>query len=410
MSTNRNWYPQQTGTYLIDEGFRRAFDCLYELRDLVKAVPAPQPVPTIREIRTELQVLGSTPLNLSGLSGILPTSATQGDILIVNAQGAIGSLPDVAVGQVLVSGGVGSAPSWSATPSVTSLTAPNLYGGANANDDITIQGTSHATKTTSYVLLQPTGGSVGVGGTPDSKFHVVGAAGSSSLRIGYNATPVNYYNADTHYFRDSNNANTMTILAGVHVGGTSDPGDNNLLADGTIQAVGAFGCNGKTPASPTGSAVKSLIDTGINTAPHLSYGSMYADESSITVSVAATNTYYRVDSGLSDGGSSAAFTFQNTKELKCIEAGTYMVHYSMSINCATNSQDLSGAVMVNSTAQLNTTSHQFNGSGASKNTVVTGHGIISLVANDLVRLSVANHTAIHDIVVEHANLTIFRVA
>jgi len=40
-----------------------------------------------------------------------------------------------------------------------------LYGGTAANDDITIHGTSNATRTTSYVLLQPTAGNVGIGTT-----------------------------------------------------------------------------------------------------------------------------------------------------------------------------------------------------------------------------------------------------
>ncbi len=44
-------------------------------------------------------------------------------------------------------------------------TLPTIYGSAVANGDITIEGTSHATKTTSYVLLQPTGGNVCIGTT-----------------------------------------------------------------------------------------------------------------------------------------------------------------------------------------------------------------------------------------------------
>lgn len=39
------------------------------------------------------------------------------------------------------------------------------YGGTAANEDLTIQGTVHATKTTSYVAIQPTGGSVSIGAT-----------------------------------------------------------------------------------------------------------------------------------------------------------------------------------------------------------------------------------------------------
>ncbi len=37
-----------------------------------------------------------------------------------------------------------------------------IYGGTAANEDLTIEGTIHATKTSSYVILQPTGGNVGI--------------------------------------------------------------------------------------------------------------------------------------------------------------------------------------------------------------------------------------------------------
>ena len=40
-----------------------------------------------------------------------------------------------------------------------------LTGGTAANEDLTLEGTAHATKTTSYVLLQPSGGNVGIGTT-----------------------------------------------------------------------------------------------------------------------------------------------------------------------------------------------------------------------------------------------------
>ncbi len=60
---------------------------------------------------------------------------------------------------------------------ITSVTTPNVFGGAAANDDITIQGTSDATTTTSFVILQPTGGNVGIGtAAPASLFTVAGGA------------------------------------------------------------------------------------------------------------------------------------------------------------------------------------------------------------------------------------------
>lgn len=50
-----------------------------------------------------------------------------------------------------------------------------LQGGTAANEDLTLEGTAHATKTTSYVILQPTSGNVGIGVTsPVDKLSVTG--------------------------------------------------------------------------------------------------------------------------------------------------------------------------------------------------------------------------------------------
>jgi len=54
-----------------------------------------------------------------------------------------------------------------------------LYGGTAANDDITIHGTSDGTRTTSYVLLQPTAGNVGIGtSAPGHQLHLGSGDGS----------------------------------------------------------------------------------------------------------------------------------------------------------------------------------------------------------------------------------------
>lgn len=53
-----------------------------------------------------------------------PDTVTAGDLLLATASNVIGSLADVAVGQVLASGGVGVVPAYTASPSVTgSITA-----------------------------------------------------------------------------------------------------------------------------------------------------------------------------------------------------------------------------------------------------------------------------------------------
>lgn len=55
-----------------------------------------------------------------------------------------------------------------------------INGGTAANEDLTIRGTTNATKTTSYILLQDTGGNVGIGNTtPSALLHVSGAVGTN---------------------------------------------------------------------------------------------------------------------------------------------------------------------------------------------------------------------------------------
>gem|GEM_PF-6382751 len=49
------------------------------------------------------------------------------------------------------------------TGNLTFSGAQTIYGGTAANDGITIEGTSDSTRTTSYVILQPNGGNVGIG-------------------------------------------------------------------------------------------------------------------------------------------------------------------------------------------------------------------------------------------------------
>ena len=59
-----------------------------------------------------------------------------------------------------------------------------LNGGAAANEDLTLQSTSHATKETSYVLIQPSGGNVGVGTSePGATLTLKSVAGGTSWRI-----------------------------------------------------------------------------------------------------------------------------------------------------------------------------------------------------------------------------------
>lgn len=126
------------------------------------------------------------------ITGVSPVGAalTRGSLLRGSAAGAV---------EALAKGAAGTFPVWDATDLVVSkltLTQPAtaatltiadnavvsipetgtvalatglvsanqiIYGSQDANGDLTLEGTSHATKTTSYVILQPTSGNVGIG-------------------------------------------------------------------------------------------------------------------------------------------------------------------------------------------------------------------------------------------------------
>jgi hypothetical protein len=80
------------------------------------------------------------------------SSYAVGDLLYASAANALSKLADVAVGQVLVSGGIGAAPAWSAAPALTtSLTVPIIYGSAASGGDLTLHSTSHGTKGKIYL-------------------------------------------------------------------------------------------------------------------------------------------------------------------------------------------------------------------------------------------------------------------
>lgn len=67
-------------------------------------------------------ILRADGTNWVATTNTYPNTATTGDILYASGTSVIGNLADVAVGQVLTSGGVGAVPAYSAAPTVTSIT------------------------------------------------------------------------------------------------------------------------------------------------------------------------------------------------------------------------------------------------------------------------------------------------
>lgn len=106
------------------------------------------------------------PYFTTGGAGALRTFAA-GDLFYASSAAALGTLADVAAGSVLVSGGIGAAPVWSASPSVTNLTVNGLA---------TLGVAGGAGDTTAVQLL---GGQTGV--SDGSLFFEMGDTGATGL-------------------------------------------------------------------------------------------------------------------------------------------------------------------------------------------------------------------------------------
>lgn len=137
-------------------------------------------------------------------------------------------------------------------------------------------------------------------------------------------------------------------------------------------------------------------------------GDMNGYNVAVTVVIAATLTFVRVPSGLS-GGINLGFTFQNARELKCNVPGTYLVNWSMSYDSTNSNQEIEGAPMLNNAALTTMAAHS-EIINAAKPMTVAGTGIVALALNDVVALGVSNQTAIHNVIVEHATLSLLRIA
>lgn len=158
---------------------------------------------------------------------------------------------------------------------------------------------------------------------------------------------------------------------------------------------------------------KDLAQIGLVSSPGYVYlnsmifGGMYADNISQSVTISATDTHYEVGGSIS-GGNTNHMTFQNSKELKILDAGTYLITYSISVQCANANQEIETSIMVNSTASARLSAHT-NITTANQPRVLSGTNPISLTVNDVVKFCVANHTATNNIVVSHANMSIVRI-
>lgn len=131
----------------------------------------------------------------------------------------------------------------------------DVAGNLNADGTIT---RSHAQGTDGYIVVQTTGKSNTVMGYNDTGGDVQGVATATSYFGNLNAydTAITEGTITIATFKaTSGNVGIgstaplakLSVNGGVHVGGDSDPGDNNLAVDGTSTLTGTVAIGGGTP-------------------------------------------------------------------------------------------------------------------------------------------------------------------
>jgi hypothetical protein len=203
---------------------------------------------------------------------------TEFDVLILGAPGnlntlakiasAIGDDPAFSTNVVAKGGGLASV-------MTGALTAPTIYGAYNvANGDITIEGTSHATKDTSYVILQPTGGNVAIGDTTAAtRLKIVDTASTSIgsrgvvLSNGSTGDYLNIWNyAANQYAIESADGTTYRDLLlqphGGNVGIGHAVASVKLDVNGALKIAGAL--SGITTLSMSGAITGATATNTIN--------------------------------------------------------------------------------------------------------------------------------------------------
>lgn len=155
-----------------------------------------------------------------------------------------------------------------ATTDGTNVFIPTLYGSSVANGDITIEGTSDATKTTSNIVLQPTAGFIGVGTTsPLDTLHIAKGGllvssstagnGGSGAHFDFFSSKVRFfgYNYGAGSYFDASVNDSMLVKGGTGKVGVGNVNSLNPVSFLTVQGNMAIGTNYNGIAAPTNGAI-----------------------------------------------------------------------------------------------------------------------------------------------------------
>jgi hypothetical protein len=184
----------------------------------------------------------------------------------------------------------------------------------------------------------------------------------------------------------------------------NDPQGNKLIAlnrDGTIYTSG-FQLNG---AAPLGHQLQGNGTIYADWA--IAYGDMHVNSASITITIGATNTFVAIPNSLN---SSDTFNvvFNGSNALTLNVSGVYLLVLSIAVQCATASQVVSATYAVNGTPSTNVLARS-ELIDANHSFCISCSDIQSFLAGQSITIVLENNTAIHNLTIENASLTLVRI-
>lgn len=140
----------------------------------------------------------------------------------------------------------------------------------------------------------------------------------------------------------------------------------------------------------------------------LNKGSMFARNISQLVVINTIGVPVQISAGFTSG-LCKSFVFQNNRELKCQVAGEYSVNWSLSVNANSSNLKIEGSVMINGVnSNIGSCASIVSPGGNNRPSSISGFGVYQLAVNDLISLSLTNHTNTNDVSVEYGSLVSFQ--
>ena len=272
------------------------------------------------------------------------------------------SLTDL--GTILTSYGL--RPSGSAYPITTTgvVTIPQIDGSTAANGDLTLQGTTNATRTTSYVNLQPNGGFVGVGTiAPVAPLGVVALSATALTTL---TGLISDFTSNTSSYAQVNIRNTNTAGSGdfviTAVNGSDTLNYLNLGANNSAYSNGAWTINGAGDAYLYSN--NNNLSIGTAGAKYLSFftnGTLAANERMRITSAGFVGIGTTAPNSTLHAGGSLALGYRATSSLRTLDETDYTVE------CITNSFTLTLPTSIGITGRV----YNIKNSGTGTITVAT---------------------------------------